>query len=83
MNKPNKKEIVAVDYKGKHFILYDKDMVDELYIIDPYIDVAKVLENLEDHVEQCRYYGIPAYVGKDRELKEKIEELFNKSEPNE
>lgn len=69
---------VAIDYKGKHFIIQDEDMIHEMDTINPYVDAEKVIaENLESHVADCMYYGIPAYIGKDTELKQKIQEIEN------
>ena len=62
---------VAESYKGKHFVIVDEDMSDGF--IDPYIDVERVIaDNLEGHVSDCRYYGIPAYLGKDQSLHKRI-----------
>lgn len=67
---------VAVDYKGKHFVIQDEDTLGDFDSIDPYVDVEKVIaEQLYNHVADCRYYGIPAYHGKDEELKKKIAEI--------
>ena len=73
----NIKNIVAVDYKGKHFVLMDKDRVDDTWdIVDDNIDIKTVIEkNLKAHVMDCIYYGIPAYVGNDKELNARIKEL--------
>ena len=73
----NIKNIVAVDYKGKHFVLMDKDRVDDIFdIVDDNIDIKTVIEkNLKAHVMDCIYYGIPAYVGSNKELENKIDEL--------
>lgn len=67
----------AVDYKGKHFILYDDDRVDGTWdFILPYIDTDWVIKNgLENHVAESIYYGIPSYVGKDKELLERIKKI--------
>lgn len=38
---------------------------------------------LKNHIEDCHYYGIPTYIGKDEKLKERIkrlEDLLPKSE---
>lgn len=71
---------VAISYKGKHFIICDKDTVDEFDIILNYIDVEKVIkENLESHVADCAYYGIPAYLGDDVELQARILKIQNKN----
>ena len=67
---------VAVSYKGKHFVIQDEDTLDDMDTIDPYIDVDFIIEKaLPAHVADCIYYGIPAYVGADKELKERIEKL--------
>ena len=74
--KNNKKEKVAISYKGKHFIIQDKDRTSAFDYLDPYVDVEKVIkEQLEAHVADCRYYGIPPYIGDDKELKERIEKI--------
>ena len=71
------KNIVAVDYKGKHFILHDKDRVDDRWdITDPNIHIDYVVNvGLHEHIHACNYYGIPAYIGSNEELKKKIEEI--------
>ncbi len=69
----NPKKKVATDYKGKHFVIQDEDMVDEFESISEFVDVNKVIaESLESHVADCLYYGIPAYIGDDADLIEKI-----------
>ena len=72
---PEVNNIIASDYKGKWFVLHDIDDVDVGYPAQ-HIDVSlgdwqKDCENMEN----CRYYGIPAYVGKDKELTEKIRQI--------
>lgn len=70
--------IVAVDYKGKGFMLMDKDRVDEDDYVIPFIDVSYILTHeqaLKDHVAECTYYGIPPYIGSDTELEERIEKI--------
>lgn len=67
---------IAVDYKGKYFIIQDEDTLDDMDFVVPYMDVEYVLtKGLKTHVAECIYYGIPAYIGSDKELKEKIEKL--------
>lgn len=84
MEGKNNVKKVAVDYKSKHFVIQDEDMLGDFDGIDPYVDVDKVIEHhLFAHVSDCRYYGIPAYHGKDEELKKKIaeiDELLDKQE---
>lgn len=68
-------KIIAVDYKGKHFVLMDENRLDVFDDVNEYINVEKLLNNdfmLIRHVEDCLYYGIPAYIGNNKELNEKI-----------
>lgn len=81
MSTPSKQEkkIVAVDYKGKHFILCDEDCIDDMDILDENIAIQHEIDhNLENHVSDCHYYGIPAYIGNDSRLKEKILDIERK-----
>ena len=65
-------KILLVDYKGKWQVPHDEDFVDEEDL--PYVvgetTKEELIKNKENHLEACRYYGIPAYVGKDKELKD-------------
>lgn len=66
---------VAIDYKGKHFVITDEDLVNEFDSIDPYVDVERILDSettLLSYVADCNYYGIPTYHGSDARLKERI-----------
>lgn len=69
----------AVNYKGKHFILQDNDTItDEDDVLD-WIDIDIIItENwvLKKHVTDCLYYGIPAYIGKDKELTKRIDYII-------
>lgn len=66
-------KINKLDYKGKHYILQDADY--ELDFMDFVIGTTtkeELLANksfIESHKELCEYYGIPAYVGRDEELR--------------
>jgi recombinational DNA repair protein RecR len=64
-----------IDYKGKYFILQDE--VDEESGMDIEIGQINTITDrfLEGHVAQCIYYGIPAYLGNDKELKERVKKL--------
>lgn len=78
-NKRNNINKVAVDYKGKHFIITDENMLEDLDIINVYVDVETIIKNsLVLHVMDCIYYGIPAYIGKDEKLRKKIDEIYKK-----
>lgn len=69
----------AIDYKGKHFIIVDDIDGDDCE--NQYIDVSKIIESddlLLAHVESCNYYGIPAYLGKDKDLHARIKAIEDK-----
>jgi hypothetical protein len=70
------KRIIASDYKGKWFVLQDEDFDDDWADPRPEINVEYVMnEGLYEHVQNCRYYGIPAYLGTDEKLKMRIKEI--------
>lgn len=56
----------------------DEDQMDDLYDFErPEINVEYIMnEGLREHVDNCIYYGIPAYVGGNEELKKKVNELY-------
>jgi len=69
----NQLNMKAADYKGKHFIIVDE--LDEYDSEDPYVDVVEILINdnkLRSHIIDCDFYGIPPYIGKDKELIKRI-----------
>lgn len=72
-----------IDYKGKYFILQDK-VHDECYDfeIGEMEDEEITDEFLHQHVLDCIYYGIPAYIGENKELAAKIDALYKKYEEN-
>lgn len=70
------------DYKGKHFVLGDRP--DEMFGDQGTIEDDKITDQfLEDHVDACRYYGIPAYIGKDLELKKRINKIYESASRSE
>ena len=73
-------KIIAIDYKGKYFTLQDNDIpLDYMDYPLPYIDVEYIISsdsNLKEHVENCQYYGIPAYFGSDTELNKRIDNIY-------
>ena len=72
------KTFKKIDYKGKYFILQDPNTPDE-YGMD--FEIGEMKEDqltdsfLLAHNEACRYYGIPAYIGSDVNLKERLAKL--------
>lgn len=76
------KKIIAEDYKGKWFILQDEDIESDYERKE--INVEWVMnEGLREHVENCLYYGIPTYIGDNKELKEKIAKIQEDLEKSE
>ena len=68
-------KIIASDYKGKWFVLQDEDIEDD-FSMEAHYDVDYYTgEGLREHVENCRYYGIPAYIGADKDLHARIEAI--------
>ena len=67
---------IAADYKGKHCVIQD-ELYDDDYE-NPFIDVDKIISNniiLKSHVVACRHYGIPAYIGEDQSLHDRIKKI--------
>jgi len=65
------KKFNTIDYKGKYFIIQDKDIDDEygMDFVNGEITKKAAISIAEGHKENCRYYGIPPYIGKDKDLK--------------
>jgi len=64
------KTFLKINYKGKYFVIQDK-------IIEPACDYsigeiskknAMKQEFVDEHKAHCRYYGIPTYIGDDKDL---------------
>jgi len=64
------KKFNRIDYKGKYFIIEDKNMYDAMDFIVGTIEKSETLKEdfIINHKENCRYYGIPPYIGKDKDL---------------
>ena len=61
-----------IDYKGKYYILQDSDIeIEEMESVIGTMTKEEAMkpEFVKDHIEDCYYYGIPAYLGNDPELK--------------
>ena len=76
------------DYKGKYFIIQDEIDPDDFMDIEcGEIDDSELTDEfLRNHVYQCIYYGIPNYIGENKELKERIkkfEDEYDKKEKGE
>ncbi len=57
-----------VDYKGKYTIACDDDCVDSMDFIVGDITKAEIIADAKNRMEACEYYGIPVYVGNDKDL---------------
>lgn len=69
-----------IDYKGKYFMLQDTvDTDSEWGWMDIEIgemdDKDITDEFLKVHIENCIYYGIPSYIGEDKELINRIDKF--------
>ena len=58
-----------IDYKGKYTIIQDKDIENDYDIIDGEITHEEAIKQAKQRKEACLYYGIPAYIGEDKELR--------------
>ncbi len=62
------KEFYLVSYKGKFDIICDE--LDDTWDIEVgRITKQEAIEDAEWRKESAKYYGIPAYIGKDEDLK--------------
>ena len=59
-------QFYLIDYKGKYTIIADN--LDEYDMSVGTISRENAIKEMEHRVPICIYYGIPAYVGKDKEL---------------
>ncbi len=65
-----------IDYKGKYCIIQDIDYIDELDIKIGEIKDEDITDTfLKEHIESCLYYGIPAYIGSNKELHNRISKI--------
>ena len=64
------KQFLLIDYKGKHYTINDKIVNDayEYQIGKITKEEALDKEFVVNHKALCIYYGIPAYIGKDKEM---------------
>jgi len=62
------KKLVLADYKGKYDIIMDEDCADDLDFIVGEISKEDALEEASERIENCTYYGVPAYIGNDPDL---------------
>lgn len=67
------------DYKGKYFVIQDYIDPDDWHDVEcgEMREDEITDEFLRGHVEQCQYYGIPAYFGKDKKLNKRIGIIYD------
>lgn len=63
-----------VGYKGKHFIIVD-ECEDDQFQAGEISDEEITDKYLKNHIEKCHYYGIPIYIGKNKDLKRRIQKV--------
>ena len=61
------KEFYLLDYKGKFTIIADEE--DDTFGYVGRISRAEVIDEATERIEDAKYYGVPAYIGDDAELK--------------
>lgn len=67
------------DYKGKHFVLSDDD--DDMFGSIGIMEEKELTDAfLISHVDACSHYGIPAYIGKDKTLQDRIDKIYGEIE---
>ena len=73
-----------IDYKGgKYYMIADKIDDDGFDFSVGTITDEKLTDNfLREHVDACRYYGIPPYIGRNKELTDRIEKLQDEYDKN-
>ena len=64
-----------IDYKGKTDFIQDKDCIDFEDTIVGEITLEEAKQQLKVRMEEAIYYGIPVYIGKNKELLDLIEGL--------
>lgn len=63
-----RKYFYLIDYKGKFTIISDN--IDELDYEVGTISKERAIQEAEERKANAEYYGVPAYIGKDEELKQ-------------
>ena len=58
-----------IDYKSKYTTIQDKDIEFPFDYIVGEITRKEAIEQAKDRKKACLYYGIPTYIGEDKELR--------------
>lgn len=59
-----------IDYKGKWDIIQDKDIEYDFDDVVGEITKEEAIKQAKERKKACLYFGIPAYVGRDKKLKQ-------------
>ena len=65
-----------IDYKGKYSIATDECDEDDIVVGE--ISKEDLIKQIPERVEACTYYGIPVYIGEDKEIEDLIEKEYEK-----
>ena len=57
-----------IDYKGKYSIIVDDDRIDDMDYVIGEISKEDAIKEVKERLEASDYYGIPAYIGSDKDL---------------
>jgi hypothetical protein len=65
-----------IDYKGKFTIIQDKNRIDKTwdYVVGE-ISHENALLEIPNRIDAADYYGVPVYIGKNKELNNLIDKL--------
>lgn len=66
------KEFLKVNYKGKHFVIQDELTEEDEDCIGWITEKEMTKEFVKEHKAICDYYGIPCYIGQDKDLLRKF-----------
>jgi hypothetical protein len=66
-----------IDYKGKYSIATDA-IIDDFDIVIGEISKEDLIKQIPERVEACTYYGIPVYIGEDKDIKDLIQKEYEK-----
>lgn len=68
-----------IDYKGKYTIIQDMDMLSDFDDPVGSISHENAIKEAPERFKASLYYGIPAYIGKNKELLEIFKKLYESS----
>ena len=69
-----------IDYKGKFDIIQDKDIEDGLDIVVGEISEEEAIKQAKGRVDCAIYYGVPAIITNNQNLKDIYQKLYDEWE---